>query len=333
MGLTQLLLNNNELLNALPPQLGSLTALTNLNLGSNRLSGTLPALFAGLTSLRQLDLRSNFLHASIPAALSSLSRLDYTLLGRSGLCGAVPWAVQPEDGALPACSLSPNFVCAIGYDPLVCTALGDLYASANGSGWKRNDGWASAAAGMATNFCAGPAWYGAQCNGTQLIRLQLPANNLVGSLAPSLGSLTSLQLLDLSTNTLSGSLPATFASLARLTQLALSDSGLCGTVPSAYQPNDGRLPSCPRSVSRAREAVADAVIIGTTIGGAVVGVGLLRAGWKYRHYMKRAFETRMPTLDEAVAHDGLVPASEQEGDANALKEALIPPGGAPAGAV
>lgn len=182
-------MNNNELLGTIPTSLGFLFSLTNLNLGVNRLTGSLPTTFSALTRLQQMDLHSNFMHGSIPQGLSAMASLDYLRLNNSGLCGTSPWSAQPVDGALPVCSLSANFTCTSGLDTVVCSALGDLYFTTGGAGWARNDGWKNAAAGIPTNYCAGASFYGAQCDGSTLIRLQLPANRLVGSIVSTIGNL------------------------------------------------------------------------------------------------------------------------------------------------
>ena len=59
----------------------------------------------------------------------------------------------------PACVSA--FTCCTGQsscggyqnDPVVCSALGDLYAATNGPSWLNNTGWAAAAAGSPTDFC------------------------------------------------------------------------------------------------------------------------------------------------------------------------------------
>jgi hypothetical protein len=38
-------------------------------------------------------------------------------------------------------------------NPVICSALGDLYYATNGSGWTTNTGWSSAAAATPTNYC------------------------------------------------------------------------------------------------------------------------------------------------------------------------------------
>ena len=101
-------------------------------------------------------------------------------------------------------------------NPVTCSALGDLYASTNGAGWLVRGNWSSAAAGTATDYCT---LSNATCSAGVLISLCVPAllarlffasdrteialrrasnlgaNQLVGTLPSSLGSLTGLILL------------------------------------------------------------------------------------------------------------------------------------------
>ncbi len=54
-------------------------------------------------------------------------------------------------------------------NPVICSALGDLYYATNGSGWTTNTGWSSAAAGTATSYCsfANPGY--SPCNGAGVL--------------------------------------------------------------------------------------------------------------------------------------------------------------------
>ncbi|MBZ0281672.1 MAG: S8 family serine peptidase [Anaerolineae bacterium] len=74
-------------------------------------------------------------------------------------------------------------------------------------------------------------WFGVICNGGHVTRLELPNNNLVGTLPPVLGNLTALEELDLSSNGLAGSIPTTFANLNSLLRLQLYNNQLNGTIP------------------------------------------------------------------------------------------------------
>ena len=82
-------------------------------------------------------------------------------LANSGLCGAVPMAHQPDDGALPACAGNTTRVFSCTQQDATCSALGDLYYATNGTGWGTNTGWASASAGTSTDYCT---FYGLTCD-------------------------------------------------------------------------------------------------------------------------------------------------------------------------
>jgi Leucine-rich repeat (LRR) protein len=69
----------------------------------------------------------------------------------------------------------------------------------------------------------------------RLKELNLPCNNLTGSLPAELGSLTELTRLDVSTNPgLHGTLPSSLGNLTKLTYLTVSDTNIDGTVPNAF---------------------------------------------------------------------------------------------------
>jgi len=101
-------------------------------------------------------------------------------------------------------------------DPAVCNALGDLYYATNGGGWTNRGGWASAAAGNATDYCGFWQFDSPTCSGGALTllcvsgllvmrrltrlalrraRSWLSVNSLSGTIPSSLGSLTSLREL------------------------------------------------------------------------------------------------------------------------------------------
>ena len=76
-------------------------------------------------------------------------------------------------------SVQAVFTCCTGQDscgdarndPLVCSALGDLYAATNGAGWTDNMGWSSAAAGTPTDYCTFYQSFGTPCDGDVLTSL------------------------------------------------------------------------------------------------------------------------------------------------------------------
>jgi len=61
-----------------------------------------------------------------------------------------------------------------------------------------------------------------------LIRLTLTFNNLSGTIPPELGSLNNLIVLDLDINELSGTIPAELGNLSNLVKLTLADNELSG---------------------------------------------------------------------------------------------------------
>src|SRR5262249_34859239 len=118
-----------------------------------------------------------------------------------------PWqhqavaAVQPN--AADQLPNSPPTDCTgVSQIPLTeCQGLLALYSSTAGASWSNSTGkWNT------TTPCS---WFGVTCSSGHVTRVQLPNNNLVGTIASATTSdLTSLKILDLSTNSLTGSIPA-----------------------------------------------------------------------------------------------------------------------------
>ena len=98
-----------------------------------------------------------------------------------------------------------------------------LYNSTGGASWTTKTNWNSAG--------SLDLWFGVITNGSgSVTALDLPGNNLSGTLPAALGTLTNLTTLDLSDNGLSGMLPD-LSSLTSLTALNLGDNQLSGTIP------------------------------------------------------------------------------------------------------
>ena len=104
-------------------------------------------------------------------------------------------------------------------------ALVALYQAAGGPNWTYNDGWL-------TNAPLSD-WYGVSTDGQgRVTTLNLIGNNLVGEIAPELGSLSSLLSLHLSQNDFTGGIPSELGSLGNLESLGLRGTGLTGEIPS-----------------------------------------------------------------------------------------------------
>jgi hypothetical protein len=95
--------------------------------------------------------------------LSSFSSCDYTgdiwqmFYQISSLPSPPPRPIPPQPPfppSPPPLPGRPAFACAAGNDPVVCSALGDLYYATNGAGWGNKSGWLSAATGTPTDYCS-----------------------------------------------------------------------------------------------------------------------------------------------------------------------------------
>lgn len=78
------------------------------------------------------------------------------------------------------------------------------------------------------------SWSMVTCSPDRLvIILEFPSQNLSGTLSPSVGNLTNLQIVLLQNNNISGSIPAELGRLSKLRQLDLSDNSFTGQIPAS----------------------------------------------------------------------------------------------------
>ena len=87
---TQLRLDDNQLMGSLPTELSNLANLRTLFLSTNQLSGSIPAELGNLANLEVLFLFNNQLSGSIPAELGNLSNLQNLYLPFNQLSGSIP---------------------------------------------------------------------------------------------------------------------------------------------------------------------------------------------------------------------------------------------------
>ena len=108
---------------------------------------------------------------------------------------------------------------------LECEALVALYNSTDGPGWEYAYNW------LVTDRPSN--WYGVTVESGHVTSLQLPHNNLIGTLPPELGDLSNLASLDLSyNNKISGSIPIELSELANLGYLSLYGVYVSGSIPA-----------------------------------------------------------------------------------------------------
>ena len=208
--LQDLFLSNNQLSGAIPPEIGSLTSLQYLALSNNQLSGVIPPEIGYLTSLQGLSLGGNQLSGAIPPEIGSLTSLISLDLSWNQLSGAIP----PEIGNLT--SLQVLFLCINQLSGAIPPEIGGLTSLWN---LYMNDNQLSGAI---------PPEIGSL---TSLQYLALSDNQLSGVIPPEIGYLTSLQYLGLSNNQLSGAIPPEIPSLTSLISLELSYNQLSGAIP------------------------------------------------------------------------------------------------------
>ena len=106
-------------------------------------------------------------------------------------------------------------------------ALVAQYHAAGGPDWTDTTNWLSSEP-LGT-------WYGVEAENDRVTKLDLcgpDGNNLHGTIASELGTLTEATDLRLSNNFLTGTIPSTLGNMASLEILRLSNNALGGTVPS-----------------------------------------------------------------------------------------------------
>jgi hypothetical protein len=83
------IMNNPNLVGALPSQMGLLTDTVSVNFQGNGITGAIPSEVAEMSSMRWLYLNDNNLNSTIPAELSRMSRLAYLWLQGNALSGSL----------------------------------------------------------------------------------------------------------------------------------------------------------------------------------------------------------------------------------------------------
>lgn len=254
--LTYISSGSNQLSGPLPPELGNLSNLVSLSLRGNRtLSGPIPPEIGKLSNLRLLDLNDNQFSGGLPSELGGLTELRELYINWNPLSGPLPMSLvnldlevfyfdgtglcEPPDTAFQEWL---NDIDELGRIGVLCQtgaysstgqtgipqaeyqALVTLYNETMGPGWKEADGWLSD-----STPCV---WFGVTCSEGVVTELNLPDNDLSGSIPPGVGLLTNLAVLDLGFNQLRGNIPPELGNLRALRHLTLAgNTRLGGTIP------------------------------------------------------------------------------------------------------
>ncbi len=94
---TRIVLNKNNLVGAIPSELGGLVHLSRLSLRRNGLTGEIPAELGRIARIDTLDLFTNGLSGAIPQELLGLEEVAVLALGFNQLSGPIP----PGFGSMP----------------------------------------------------------------------------------------------------------------------------------------------------------------------------------------------------------------------------------------
>ncbi len=106
-------------------------------------------------------------------------------------------------------------------------ALIAIYNSTNGASWTDNTNW------LTTEPVS--EWYGVTVTGNKITKLDLPNNNLTGTLPPEIGNLTGLESLWLfNGNSINGTLPPEIGNLTELRVLSVENNNFTGEIPPSY---------------------------------------------------------------------------------------------------
>ena len=264
--LEDLSLRGNQLSGEIPSALGNLSNLTHLYLAGNQLSGCIPAVWRNVQNNDLAQLSLQFCTAATPPA--SAPTLSVQAAGATSITAAwtavesatgyalyrydTAWT-QVGGGTLTATTYTDTglttgqtyyyavaAVNAAGRGPWSASvpvtpappadnmdraALEALYNAANGANWTNSANWLS-------DRPLGE-WHGVTTDSNgRVTRLELPLNQLSGSIPSELGDLTNLAWLFLRDNQLRGSIPSELGNLINLTELVLNSNQLSGEIPS-----------------------------------------------------------------------------------------------------
>lgn len=206
----RLVLSTNQLDGVVPVAIGRLPQLRFLGLARNHLSGRVPPGLGRAVQLDSLFLNGNELTGPIPDTFLQLEQLSaFDFAGNKGLCVPANPAFREWGSGLARLD-GPD--CAEG-DAQVLRLFHEV---TDGSAWANSNGWLGDA-------LLGD-WFGVETDSLgRVTALDLPGNDLSGTVPESLGRLTALRRLDVAGNDLDGRLPQS------LTRLGIRDIRYSGT--------------------------------------------------------------------------------------------------------
>lgn len=223
---TGLDLKRNNLVGAIPSEIGQLKNLMQLNLGLNQLTGSVPAEISELENITHLYLHANRLTGIIPSEIGQLNNVREIRLDQNQLTGSIPSEIGQLQ-KLTNLDFSDNRLS--GVIPAGLWALRNLRALViRGNAYSRESG------NQLTGVIPPEV---AQLENLQTLDLEF--NRLTGIIPPEIGDLQELRYLNLSGNRFTGSIPSAIRQLQKLFHLVLAKNRILGNMPSEL----GQLPN------------------------------------------------------------------------------------------
>ena len=221
-------LSGNTLVDNVPDNLGLLPNLFNLSLNHNELSGPIPSTFGNLAPhIGVLRLQENNLSGCFDDNLHSLCNIPTIL--QSHINTGNSFDMEWDD----FCDSNPANCVQEDVSNLI-----SFYNATNGANWTNKSGWEAGAAGNNCDpcglICGNDVWYGLTCNlNGRVMEINLPGNNLTGSLPSTLQDINFLTLLNLQNNEIGGNLPS-YLGEEYIINLNLSNNNFQNNIPSSY---------------------------------------------------------------------------------------------------
>eukprot|EP01039_Chlorochromonas_danica_P011827 gene11827-13328_t len=228
---TELTLENNNLVGSLPNSIGNLTKIELLSLFSNQLRGSIPSSIGNLAQLTDLELGSNQLTGTVPSSIANLVLLTDLRLYSNQLTGSIPSQVWQ----LPLSYLylfDNHLNGSLSEDVCQVTSLTGLYLADNAFDGEIPSCLDRLSQLVALDLSANQFTASSSLRLPQsLLYLDVSSNRLHGT--DVLESLLSLSVLygDLSNNRFSGSLPPSVWNTS-VQQLFLNGNRFTGSFPS-----------------------------------------------------------------------------------------------------